>query len=48
MNGMGAIAVERDDLDAAEDWFSRVLAQDSENELARTGLDEVKHRNKKL
>jgi tetratricopeptide (TPR) repeat protein len=48
MNGMGAIAVERDDLDAAEDWFSRVLAQDSENELARTGLAEVKHRNKKL
>ena len=35
MNGMGAIAVERDDLDAAEDWFSRVLAQDPENELAR-------------
>jgi lipoprotein NlpI len=44
MNGMGAIAVERNDLDAAVDWFSRVLAQDPEDALARNGLDEVRRR----
>ena len=46
MNGMGAIAIESNDLAAAEDWFARVLAQDPENALARIGLDEIQRRNK--
>jgi len=46
MNGMGALAIERDDLRAAEDWFSRVLVQDPDNELARNGMEEVLRRNK--
>ena len=44
MNGMGAIAVERNDLAAARDWFARVLAQDAENSLAANGLAEVRRR----
>jgi Flp pilus assembly protein TadD len=44
MNGMGAIAVERNELDVAQDWFSRVIAVEPENSLAHNGLDEVEHR----
>ena len=44
MNGLGAIAIERGDPQAAIGWFERVLAVEPGNALARNGLAEARRR----